>query len=59
MWLLSAGLSLLVILSTLFLPLAVGGQQAGKVYRVGLLDYSAPRAPGPAISPSSSPPSSS
>jgi len=38
----SAGLPLLVILSTLFLPLAVGGQQAGKVYRIGLLDYSAP-----------------
>ena len=38
----STGIPLLVILSTLFLPLAVAGQQAGKVYRIGLLDYSAP-----------------
>jgi putative ABC transport system substrate-binding protein len=38
----STGIPLLVILGTLFLPLAVAGQQAGKVYRIGLLDYSAP-----------------
>ena len=37
-----AALALLFILATLFAPLAAGAQQAGKVYRIGLLDYSAP-----------------
>jgi putative ABC transport system substrate-binding protein len=38
----STGLPLLFILGLLTLPLAAEAQPAGKVYRIGLLDYSAP-----------------
>jgi putative ABC transport system substrate-binding protein len=47
----SAGLLLLVILSTLFAPLAAEAQQAGKVYRIGFLSPSSPSDPESLASP--------
>ena len=38
----TTGLAVLFILGLLATPLAAEAQQAGKVYRIGLLDYSAP-----------------
>jgi putative tryptophan/tyrosine transport system substrate-binding protein len=42
MWLRTTGLAVLFVGGLLAAPLAAEAQQAGKVYRIGLLDYSAP-----------------
>src|SRR5712692_11958834 len=44
MMILRAALTVILALSILAVPLAAETQQAGKVYRIGLLDYSAPDA---------------